>query len=566
MKTPGRFQRALLPLCAAALSFAVEARAIPLLTGFGGPTGFGTPDHCVHPNDDGSYAGPGASEFADDPVAINLRPAFPGGLSIYGRTFGTFFLNTNGNITFNEAVPTFTPDPFPVADQPMIAPWWADVDTRGGGQPSNNSICYHIEPNRIVVTWHNVGYYSAHNDRLNDFQMVLSTSSTCTSGGDFDVEFRYNRCEWTTGDASEGKGGFGGIPAQVGFDAGNNRNYVALPQSRTAAILNVCATSNVPGGAPGLYRFQIRGGGVALGCTGAGMPCTVAGQMGACGMGVTICSGTGVTCQQVNQPRARTCNGFDNDCDGAIDEGNELCATNQVCDRGACVDRCQPELGCLSGRTCSDRGTCVETSCLDITCTNGQRCSGGRCVGICEGVNCPWAQSCRAGRCVNPCAGVVCDGRDVCDDDPMSATVGQCVAGCQCRPCGDGKSCQPDGHCTQDACTGVTCPTGQHCEGGTCRDSCATGPDTVLCPPGEVCRLGECIGSGAAVRDGGVVVVGDGGLRDGGRVDGSGGVTFRPADRGCQCRAGVGDARPTWALAALALGVAVMGRRRRRKS
>mgnify|MGYP000039875964 CR=1 FL=1 len=27
--------------------------------------------------------------------------------------------------------------------------------------------------------------------------------------GDFDVEFRFNRCEWTTGDASGGSGGFG---------------------------------------------------------------------------------------------------------------------------------------------------------------------------------------------------------------------------------------------------------------------------------------------------------------------------------------------------------------------
>ena len=58
----------------------------------------------------------------------------------------------------------------------------------------------------------------------------------------------------------------------------------------------------------------------SAGCAGAGMPCTVAGQMGACGMGVTICSGMSTTCQQVNQPRARACNGFDNDCDKLVDE------------------------------------------------------------------------------------------------------------------------------------------------------------------------------------------------------------------------------------------------------
>ncbi len=587
----GRLQRLLLSVCAFAavlVAAAPEAHAIPLLNGFGGPTGYGTADHCVHPNDDGSYAGPGGT---GTPVAIDLRPAFPGGLGFFGRTFNTFYLNTNGNITFNAALFTYTPAAFPVADQPMIAPWWADVDTRGGGQPSNNSICFHIEPNRIVITWHNVGYYSSHNDRLNDFQMILSTSGSCTTGGDFDVEFRYNRCEWITGDASGGTGGFGGTPAQVGFDAGNRMNFVALPDSRMPTIINVCRSSNVPGGAPGLFRFQIRGGILAGGCAGAGMPCTVPGQMGACGMGVTICSGMGTTCSQVNRPRARACNGFDNDCDGMIDEGNDLCPTNQVCDRGQCVERCQPELGCLTGRSCSDRGTCVETSCLTMNCPAGQRCAGGRCVGVCDGVTCPWAQSCRAGRCVNPCADVVCDGRDVCDDDPRSTTFGQCVAGCQCRPCAAGSTCQPDGHCTVDACTGVTCPTGAHCEGGTCHDSCESAPDTRLCPAGEVCRLGECVSGASMPLDGGVAPTDGGGPatdtgrptadtgratdagrdagrvdagRDAGRVVDAGSLRWTQGSTGCACRTGVAEHQPRWYLGALAFGAALAVRRRRR--
>ena len=249
------------------------------------------------------------------------------------------------------------------------------------------------------------------------------------------MEFRYNRCEWITGDASGGMGGFGGTPAQVGFDAGNRMNFVALPKSRMPTIINVCRTSNVAGGAPGLYRFQIRGGVVAGGCTGAGMPCTVPGQMGACGMGVTICSGMGTTCQQVNMPRPRAATASTTTATACIDDGNDLCPTNQVCDRGQCVDRCQPELGCLSGRTCSDRGTCVETSCLDMTCPGRpallRRALRRRSATACT---CPWAQSCRAGRCVNPCAGVVCDGHDVCDNDPRSPTVGQCIGGLPVPP------------------------------------------------------------------------------------------------------------------------------------
>ncbi len=584
MNAPGRLLRPLASVCAfaAVLAAAPEASAIPLLNGFGGPTGYGTADHCVHPNDDGSYAGPGATGVAT-PVPIDLTPAFPMGLRFYGNTYRTFFLNTNGNITFNAALPTFTPQPFPVSMQPMIAPWWGDVDTRGGGQPSTNSICFNIEPNRIVITWHNVGYFSSHNDHLNDFQMILSTSGTCVSSGDFDVEFRYNRCEWITGDASGGTGGFGGTPAQVGFDAGDRTHFVALPNSRMPTIINVCTTTNVSGGAPGLFRFQIRGGGVAGGCTGAGQPCTVTGQMGACADGVTICSGMSTTCSQVNQPRARACNGFDNDCDGMVDDGNDLCPTNQVCDRGQCVDRCQPELGCLSGRTCSDRGTCVETSCLNVTCPSGQRCAGGHCVGVCDGVSCPWSQLCRAGRCVNPCDGVVCDGRDVCDGDPTSMTFGQCVPGCQCVPCTAGHSCQPDGHCTEDACTGVTCPTGQHCLNGSCADSCMVGPDMHLCPAGEMCQLGECVGATAVTpdagtrsdagsttttdagrRDAGPTV--DAGRRDAGATSDRGVVYWAPATTGCACHVGTRETPRPRALGLLALGAVATVLRRRRST
>src|SRR5690606_4385092 len=129
------------------------------------------------------------------------------------------------------------------ASQPMIAPWWGDVDTRGGGAPARNGVYWSIGPGRFVATWHNVGYYSRHDNLRNDFQLILTAAPP--GAGDFDVEFRYNRCEWTTGDASGGRGGFGGTPAQAGFDAGNLRDYVAVPGSLTREVLRLCTTSNV---------------------------------------------------------------------------------------------------------------------------------------------------------------------------------------------------------------------------------------------------------------------------------------------------------------------------------
>ncbi|MBL8604878.1 MAG: hypothetical protein JNK72_23320 [Myxococcales bacterium] len=478
-----------------------SAEAIPLLNGFGGPSGYGLAQNCVHPNDDGSYAG-GPNATLGTPVAIPITTAFPNGLNFYGGNYRTMYVNTNGNITFRGAVPTYTPSAFPIANQPMIAPWWADVDTRGGNPPTNNNICFHVEPNRIVVTWNNVGYYNSHHNFLNDFQLVLTSSSTCSNTGNFDVEFRYNRCEWTTGDASGGTNGRGGTPAQVGFDAGNRMNFVSLPMSRMASILDVCRQTNVAGGQPGLWRFQVAGGEVTGGCTGAGVACTVPNQRGICAQGVQVCAGMGTTCRQVNMPGARRCNGYDNDCDGTVDEDDSLCQRNQVCDRGSCVERCQGELGCLTGRTCTDRGTCIETSCLNVMCPSGQRCSGGMCVGVCDGFSCPNGQTCRGGRCVDPCAGITCGEREICENDPTT-NVGRCVPACQCRPCAQGQTCQPDGRCVADACVGVTCPTGQYCNNGTCRDACEVGPDQRICPSGEACLMGQCTPGATPVRDGG---------------------------------------------------------------
>jgi hypothetical protein len=90
-------------------------QAIELRSGFGGPAGFG--DLSQLPNDDRSSS------------QLNL----PFTLNFFGNSYSTFWANNNGNITFGGPVGTFTPNAFPVSGQPMIAPFWADVDTRGTG-------------------------------------------------------------------------------------------------------------------------------------------------------------------------------------------------------------------------------------------------------------------------------------------------------------------------------------------------------------------------------------------------------------------------------------------------
>ncbi|UJR79920.1 nidogen-like domain-containing protein [Sandaracinus amylolyticus] len=192
--------------------------------------------------------------------AIDLSAAFPSGLRIYGATYTTIFVNNNGNVSFGGALSTYSPvfpRTMPAVPAPLIAPWWGDVDTRGGGRPASNDVHWDIAGSRFVATWRLVGYFNSHVDLQNTFQVVLTDRSD-VAPGDFDVEFRYTRCQWTTGDASSGTGGLGGDEASAGFEAGNATDYLALPGSGTPDVLDLCTTSNV--GPPGLWRFQVRGG------------------------------------------------------------------------------------------------------------------------------------------------------------------------------------------------------------------------------------------------------------------------------------------------------------------
>jgi MYXO-CTERM domain-containing protein len=281
------------------------AHAVPLLP----PLVPGPGDGILPANDDGSSP------------AIALAPAFPEGLRFFGGPYMSMYVNNNGNITFNGSLGTYTPNPFPVATQPMIAPYWADIDTRGGGSPTNNSVFWHIAPGRVQISWHNVGYFNTRDDLKMDFQLIL-TSAAASAAGDFDVEFRYNRCEWETGDASGGASGFGGTPAQAGFDAGNLVDFVEIPGSRAAGIARLlCTTSNV--GEPGIWRFSVREGGVF--CAGMGAPCET-GELGACSVGIGRCMGTGTSvCAPLYSPAAERCDHIDNDCNGTVDDVGGEC-------------------------------------------------------------------------------------------------------------------------------------------------------------------------------------------------------------------------------------------------
>lgn len=237
-----------------------------LINGLGGEAGFG--ENYVSRNDD-SYTS-----------AIDIRSVFPNGLNFFGTVWERIYVNNNGNITFTNGLSSYTPGVIGTGfTSPIIAPFWADVDTRGsssssapiaegyvtptpgGNSAGTNLTWYDLDPatGTITVTWDDVGYYSRYTDKLNAFQLQLKS----TGGGNFDMIFRYEDINWTTGDASGGTNGLGGSVARAGFSAGDGRNYYEFYFSGNQNFMlnlenNILAGSSEPG----VWQFSVRDGAV----------------------------------------------------------------------------------------------------------------------------------------------------------------------------------------------------------------------------------------------------------------------------------------------------------------
>jgi hypothetical protein len=227
-----------------------------LVNGLGGTSGFGT---SIGRNDD------------DSSQSLDLAAVFgSGGLNFFGHTYAHIWVNNNGNVTFAGPNSTFTPGAITAGSNPIIAPFWADVDTRGGavtkpsggGTAGSNLVYYSLDANNhvLTVTWDDVGYYNAHTNKLDAFQLQLIG----LGDGNFDIVFRYQSINWTTGDASGGLNGLGGSVARVGYSAGdgNAAHYFELPGSgNQPAMLGLeSATGNT--GIAGVDVFQVISGAV----------------------------------------------------------------------------------------------------------------------------------------------------------------------------------------------------------------------------------------------------------------------------------------------------------------
>ena len=248
-------RHATLLLFAIALSLPARAQVPPLRDDFGGPLGFGE-----------NQVLRGSGDYIR-----NLDLAFPpAGPAFYGATYDELVFSASGNITFVMVWSAFIGE-WP--GWPSIGPFHGHGDFRGGPGQIYWHLRPHVDdarPGLLAITWYLLGTELDPAQELNTFQAVF----THRGAGDFDVEFRYGRCEWATV-----RTGLAPLTAIMGFHSGEPDLVAPFDPEAAAAIgearaytwsgsatedmLRLCELSNTLDGdraTPGLFRYRFRAG------------------------------------------------------------------------------------------------------------------------------------------------------------------------------------------------------------------------------------------------------------------------------------------------------------------
>ncbi len=99
-------------------------------------------------------------------------------INFYGQNFSQLYVNNNGNVTFNAAMSTFTPFSLLSTQTPMLAPFFADVDTRNAASGLTQYGQATVDGHKTFgVNWINVGYYATQADKTNSFQLIVTDRS-----------------------------------------------------------------------------------------------------------------------------------------------------------------------------------------------------------------------------------------------------------------------------------------------------------------------------------------------------------------------------------------------------
>lgn len=188
----------------------------------------------------------------------SLTEAFEKGFNFFGTKYTSVYVNNNGNLTFGGGLSSYTPGTIGGdSGLPIIAAFWADVDTRDGG--GTVSYGYNSAHDSFVATWSNVDYYNAtleaHVSLSNSYQIEIFDQGA----GDAEIIIRYGGLGWTTGDASGGTGGHGGSVARAGVNSGNAvYQYEMAASGNEGSMLSLNTDTNCD--RLGVFRFSVHNG------------------------------------------------------------------------------------------------------------------------------------------------------------------------------------------------------------------------------------------------------------------------------------------------------------------
>lgn len=137
-------------------------------------------------------------------------------LSFFGQSYTDFYANNNGSISFGNGISAYVPTGPTGASSPLISPWFGDVDTRG-----DLSGVMHVRTdiaNEVIVTWDDVGYFSAHDDKLDSFQLVVRGPGYNVPAGEGTIGFFYENMDWEVTNTS--------TVSAIGFGDGTGQGEV----------------------------------------------------------------------------------------------------------------------------------------------------------------------------------------------------------------------------------------------------------------------------------------------------------------------------------------------------
>ena len=221
-----------------------------LVNTLGGNKGFG--ENTLGANDDGSSA------------RIDLTGIFgESGINFFGENYTSLYVNNNGNLSLNGSLSSFSPTPINPSEA-LIAPFWGDVDTRGGtstSTPGGNSMGSNLvywdidETNGVfTATWDDVGYYSQNDSLPNAYQVQLIDQGN----GNFNIIYRYENINYSGGGAANASGA-----ARAGYSSGNGIDAYEMPGSGNQTPMSTLDSTLGNTGIEGVYQFDVTDGEVS---------------------------------------------------------------------------------------------------------------------------------------------------------------------------------------------------------------------------------------------------------------------------------------------------------------